>query len=160
MISIVIDSDRGHCYEHFKKIKKNYEENWVRDMYFNVCVCDKFWAARNGEKWSFGLFRPNLPQLGLFHPDFVCKSSFRAISMIKTVILDQSQPISLILKIKSKIQKSEICTLHVYYSLKRKLDKYTTHSKIEFIVRWVKKLSTGRRAWGEWGNRPNFVLEV
>ena len=33
------------------------------------------------------------------------------------VILDQSKPISPILKIKlSKIQKSEICTLHVYYS--------------------------------------------
>ena len=64
-----------------------------------------------------GLFRPTLPQLGLFHPDFVSKASFRVISMIKMVILDQSKPISLILKIKElKIQKSEICTLHVYYS--------------------------------------------
>ena len=50
------------------------------------------------KKWSFGLFSPNLPQLGLFHPYFVCKSSFRLISMIKMVILDQSKPISLILK--------------------------------------------------------------
>ena len=33
------------------------------------------------------------------------------------VILDQSKPISLILKIKnSKIQKSEICKLHIYHS--------------------------------------------
>ena len=48
------------------------------------------------------------------------------------VILDKSKPISLILKIKLlKIQKSEICTLHIYYSLKLKLDRYTTHSKIE-----------------------------
>ena len=31
---------------------------------------------------------------------FVCKSSFREISMIKMVILDQSKPISLYLKIK------------------------------------------------------------
>ena len=49
------------------------------------------------KKWSFGLFRPNLPQLGLFHLYFVCKSSFRVISMIKMIILDQSKPISLIL---------------------------------------------------------------
>ena len=28
------------------------------------------------KKWSLGFFRPNLPQLGLFHPYFVCKSSF------------------------------------------------------------------------------------
>ena len=60
---------------------------------------------------SLGLFRPNLPQLGLFHPYFVFKTSFRVISMIKIVILDQSKPISLIMRIKlSKIQKSEICT--------------------------------------------------
>ena len=32
--------------------------------------------------------------------------------MIKMVILDQSKPLSLYLK----IQKSEICELHVYYS--------------------------------------------
>ena len=43
---------------------------------------------------------PYWPQLGLFHPYFVCKSSFRVISMIKMVILDQSKPISLYLKIK------------------------------------------------------------
>ena len=39
------------------------------------------------QKWSFGFFRPNLPQLGLFHPYFVSKSSFRVIWMIKIVIL-------------------------------------------------------------------------
>ena len=50
------------------------------------------------QKWSFGFFRPNLPQLGLFHPYFVSKSCFRVISMIKIVILDQSKQISLILK--------------------------------------------------------------
>ena len=64
------------------------------------------------KKWSFGLFRPNLPQLGSFHPYFVCESSFRVISMIKLVILDQSKPISLILKNK----KSQNCKLHVSYS--------------------------------------------
>ena len=74
---------------------------------------------------SFGLFRPNLPQLGLFHPYFVSETSLRVISMIKIIILDQSKPISLILKNKksknqkiknSKIQKSKICKLYVYYS--------------------------------------------
>ena len=45
------------------------------------------------KKGSFVLFRPNLPQLGLFHPYFVSKNSFRVILMIKMVILDQSKPI-------------------------------------------------------------------
>ena len=47
---------------------------------------------------------PNLPQLGLFHPYFVCKSSFRVVSMIKIIILDQSKPILLQL---NKIKKSK-----------------------------------------------------
>ena len=94
VISIVIDSDKGHCYKH---LKKNYTENWARDMYLNVCVCDEFWAARNGKKMKFGIFQA-YPASGLFHPYFVCKSSFIVISMIKMVILDQSKPISLILK--------------------------------------------------------------
>ena len=82
----------------------------------NVCVCDDFWAPRNGTKWSFGFFRPNLPQLGLFHPYFVSKSTFRVIPMIKMVILEQSKAISLYLKIKKlKIEKSKIHKLHVYY---------------------------------------------
>ena len=45
------------------------------------------------KKWSLGFFRPNLPQLGLFHPYFVCKISFIVISIIKMVIFDQSKPI-------------------------------------------------------------------
>ena len=73
-----------------------------------------FWATRNGKKWNFGLFRPNLSELGLFHPYLECKCTIREISMIKIIILDQSK---LILKIeKFKIQKSKICKLHVYYS--------------------------------------------
>ena len=44
------------------------------------------------KKWSFGLLMPNLPQLGLFHLYFLCKSNFRVISMIKILILDQSKP--------------------------------------------------------------------
>ena len=67
-------------------------------MYLNVCVCDEFLAARNAKKLSLGLFRPNLCELGLFHPYFICKCSFREISMIKIVILEKSKPISLILK--------------------------------------------------------------
>ena len=110
VISIVIDCDWGHCYEHLKK-KSNSDENGARDIYLNVCVCDEFWAARRPKSKVLDFFRPNLPQLGLFHPYFVSKSCFRIISMIKMVILDQSKPISLIFeKIKSEFQKSEICT--------------------------------------------------
>ena len=121
VISIVIDSDRGHSYEYFKKTE-NYDENWVSDMYLNVCVCDKFLSSQKCEKkFNFGLFRPNLCELGLFHPYFVCKCSFRVISMIKMVIGDQSKPILLYLKIKNlKIQKSKIHKLYVYYSYKPK----------------------------------------
>ena len=54
---------------------------------------------------------PTCVSYGYFIQYFVCKCSFREISMIKIVILDQSKPLSLILKIK----KSKICTLHVYY---------------------------------------------
>ena len=59
-------------------------------------------------------------ELWLFHPYFACKCSFREISMIKIVSLDQRKPILLYLKIKkSKIQKSEICKLHIHYSKNR-----------------------------------------
>ena len=76
-----------------------------------------FELPKIAKKWSFGLFRLNLPQLGLFHLYFVTKTSLRVISIIKMVILDQSKPISLILKNKkSKVKKSKICKLHVYYS--------------------------------------------
>ena len=86
-------------------------------MYLNVCVCNEFLSCQKGKKLSFGLFRPNLHELRLFHQYFVCKCSFREISMTKIVIWAQRKPISLILKIeKFKIQKSEICKLHVYYS--------------------------------------------
>ena len=69
VISIVINSDGGHCYKH---LKKNYDENWTSDMYLNVCVYNDFWEMKFGkmEKWNFGLFRPNLCELGLFHPVF------------------------------------------------------------------------------------------
>ena len=111
MISIVIDSDRGHCYEHLKKNQFMMKIEPVTFIWMFVCAMN-FWAGRNGKKkWNFELFRFNLCELGLFHPYFVCKCSFREISMKKMVILDQSKPIMLILKIK----KSEICKLHVYY---------------------------------------------
>ena len=63
------------------------------------------------KKWNFELFRPNLPQLGLFHPYFVCKSSFRVILMIKMVIFDQSKPISLILK--TIFENSKVRNLYI-----------------------------------------------
>ena len=81
-------------------------------MYLNVCVCDEFCRQKRQKSGSFGLFRPNLPQLGLFYPYFECKSSFRVISMIKIVILDNSKPISLILKTKNP--KFVNCTFIIY----------------------------------------------
>ena len=65
------------------------------------------------KKWSIGLFRPNLPQLGLFHQYFVCKSSFRVISMIKMVTLDQSKPISLIFEKKNQKLKNKKTLLYI-----------------------------------------------
>ena len=47
------------------------------------------------KKWTLDFSGPNLPQFGLLHLYFVCKSSFRVFSMIKMVILDQSKLIYL-----------------------------------------------------------------
>ena len=80
---------------NFKKKNNNYDENWARDIYLNVWVCDEFWATRNGKIVKIWTFQAQ-PASGLFHPYFICKSSSRVISMIKMVILDQSKPISLI----------------------------------------------------------------
>ena len=91
---MVIDSYRG-----FKK-KSNCDETWAHDMYLNVCVCDKFLAARNGKKMKFWTFKAQPASVKVIHPYFVSKTSFREISMIKMVILDQSKPILLISKIK------------------------------------------------------------
>ena len=93
VISIVIDSDRGHCYEHFKKYIYIYDENWMRDIYLNVYVYDKFWAARNVKIVKFWIFQAQPASVRVFRPYFVCKSSFRVISMTKMLILDQSMPI-------------------------------------------------------------------
>ena len=82
-------------------------------MYLNVCACNEFLSCMNLN--LLDLFRPNLHALGLFHSYFVCKSSFREISMIKMVILDQSKPISLILKIKKfKNPKFVNCTFIIH----------------------------------------------
>ena len=55
IISIVIDSDRGHyCYEHLKK--SIFDENWACDMYLNICVCDEFSSSQkwqNVKLWTF-----------------------------------------------------------------------------------------------------------
>ena len=85
-------------------------------MFVYAMIFD-FELPEMAKKWSLGDFRLNLPQLELFHPYFLCKTSFRVISIIKIVILDQSKPISLYLKLKKfKIQKYKIRKLYVYYS--------------------------------------------
>ena len=45
VISIVIDSDRGHSYERLKK-KSICDENWNCDMNLNVSVCDEFFNSQ------------------------------------------------------------------------------------------------------------------
>ena len=35
----------------------NYDENWALEMYLNVCVCNEFWAARNGQIVKFWIFQ-------------------------------------------------------------------------------------------------------
>ena len=94
------------------------DENWAVDMYLNVCVCNEFLSSQKWQKNEILDFSgTTCASLGYFIQYFVCKCSFRKILTIKMVILYQSKPISLYLKIKkSKIQKSQICKLHVYYS--------------------------------------------
>ena len=89
-----------------------------RFLCFTTCYCAKLWiihwrqAANKRQvcswKVTHSIAWPNLCELVLFHPYFVCKCSFREISMIKMVILDQSKPY---LKINNK--------LHLYYSKNR-----------------------------------------
>ena len=94
--SIVIDCDRGHCYAHLKKkIIITMKIEPVTYIWMFVYAIN-FELPVMAKKWRFGLFKPNLPQLGLYHLYFVCTNSYRVISMIKMVILDQSKPISLI----------------------------------------------------------------
>ena len=98
VISMVIDSDKRTLLEAFKKNQFTMKIEHVTCIwmftYAMKFVCPK--------KWSFGLFRPNLLQLGLFHPYFLCNSIFRVTAIMKMVILDQSKPISLYCKIKRK----------------------------------------------------------
>ena len=67
-----------------------------------------------------------------------------------------------------KIQKSEICKLHVYYSKnvnKTSIQPILKSNSTSFMFNnifceiTIKKLSTGG-GLGERGNRPNFFLEV
>ena len=98
VISIVIDFG-GHSYQCSKKNQITMKIEPVTCIWMFVYAMN-FELPEMAKKWSFGLFRPNLPQLGLFHLYFVSKSSFRVIKIIKMIIWDQSKPISLYLKIK------------------------------------------------------------
>ena len=74
-------------------------------------------ASQMAKKLKFWTFQAKPASVRVISFIFVCKSSFIEISMIKMDFLDQSKQILLILKIeKSKIQKSKICKLNVYYS--------------------------------------------
>ena len=93
VISIVIDCDIGHCYEHLKKNPIPMKIKPVTYIWI-FCICDEFWAARRPKNEVLD-FQAQ-PASGLFHPYFVSKSCSRVILMIKMVILDQSKAISLI----------------------------------------------------------------
>ena len=69
-----------------------------------------FWAARNAKSEILDFSGPTCKSQSYFIQCFVCKCSFREISIIKMIILDQSKPILLIFNNK----KSKICKLHVY----------------------------------------------
>ena len=56
VISIVIDSNRGHSYERLKK-KSIYDENLTCDMNLNVCVCVKFLSSQKWQKMKFWTFQ-------------------------------------------------------------------------------------------------------
>ena len=104
VISIVIDSDRGHCCEHLKKTHLQWK---LSASHVFECLC-MWW------KMKFWTFQAQPVWVRVISTSILCvgKCCFREISMIKLVILDQSASISLILK--SKISK--ICKLSVYYS--------------------------------------------
>ena len=78
----------------------------VGSVWMFVCAMN-IWAVENGKNWHFWFFRPNLHELGLFNPYFVCICSFREISMMIMVIFDQNKPIWLI----SKNEKSKLGNL-------------------------------------------------
>ena len=168
VISIVINSDRGHYYEHFKK--KLFMMKIERLTFiWTFMLTMNFELPETSKKWSYRFFRPNLPQVGLFHPYFVCKSSFRVISMIKILILDQSKPISLYLKIKTrkfKNLKFMNCTFIIHKngnntSIQPILKSNSTSFMFNNIfceMKGKKVIHCG--GLGEWGNRPNCILEV
>ena len=139
-------------------------------MYLNICVCNKFLKSQKWQRMKFwGHCRHNLRELGLFHPYFVCKCSFREISIIKMLILDQGKPISLILKIekfKIKNQKFVNCLFIIYKngnktSIQPILKSNSTsfmfinifcEMNIKKVIHWG--------GMGKWGNLPNFLFEV
>ena len=85
-------------------------------MYLNVCVSDKFELPKMAKN-EVSDFSPNLSQLGLFYPYFVCKCSFIEIPIIIIIILKQNKQIWLILKTKkSKIQNLKFvnCTFFIH----------------------------------------------
>ena len=64
------------------------------------------------KKSSFGLFKPNLLQLGLFHPYFVSKTNLRVISTIKMLIFGSKY--ANMANFKNKIiENSKIQNLHI-----------------------------------------------
>ena len=61
-------------------------------MYLNVCVCDEFLGCQKWQKIKFWTFQAQPASVRVISSIFVCKCTFRKISKIKIIILDQSTP--------------------------------------------------------------------
>ena len=73
VISIVIDSDRTLLQAFQKKI---YDENWARDMYLNVCVCDEFLSCQKWQKMKRLIFQAQPTSVRVISSSFCVQMKF------------------------------------------------------------------------------------
>ena len=113
---------------------------------FECLLSDEFWAARNGKRLSFWLFRKNLRKLVLFHSYFVCKCSFIEITILIIIIFENSKiqnfKIARLLFIKTEI-------IQVYNPFQKQILQILC--SIIIIVRWILKKLPKRDGRGKRG---------
>ena len=138
------------------KKKEIYDENWTCNMNLNVWIGNKFLSSQKWQKIKFGTFQNQPVWVGIVSSSFFgCKCSFREISMIKIIILDQSNPIFPILKIKNL--KFVHCIFIIYKNRnKASIQLIPKSNSTSFMFNNMfcemkgKKLFTGRGlGWGE-----------
>ena len=125
-------------------------------------VCYKFFELPEMAKnYILDFSSPTCVSWGYFIQYFVCKCSFREISMIKMVILDQSKPILLYLE--KKNQKFVNCTFIIHKNgNKTCIQPILKSNSTSFMFNNIYCEMNIKKViqWGEWGNHPNFLLEV